>query len=106
MQRGIHHGATLFGAMQDCGPDRWGRVLIERAVRKNILDRKPYQDLDYVLALDDASRIGALRYRAQGGGPFLAAGMGKIPPLVKLAALLNSAHAVHGETETAQDLRY
>src|SRR5665213_3765711 len=28
LQRGAHHGTTLFGAMQDCGPDRWGRVLI------------------------------------------------------------------------------
>jgi serine/threonine-protein kinase HipA len=30
LQRGAHHGRTLFGAMEDCGPDRWGRLLIER----------------------------------------------------------------------------
>ncbi len=121
LRAGPHHSAALFGAMQDCGPDRWGRMLIERAVRKHVLDRKPYQDLDYVLALDDASRIGALRFRAEADGPFLAAGGGaeagrdgagakaggsKIPPVVQLAALLNAANAVHGETETAQDLRY
>ena len=92
--------------MQDCGPDRWGRVLIERAVRKQVLARKPYRDLDCVLALDDTSRIGALRFRADADGPFLAAGHGKIPPLVQLTALLNAANAVHGETETAQDLRF
>lgn len=103
---GPHHSAALFGAIQDCGPDRWGRILIERAVRKHVLDRKPYQDLDYVLALDDASRIGALRFRADANGPFLAAGGGKIPPVVQLAALLNAADAVHRETETAKDLRY
>ncbi len=34
LQRGFQHGKSLFGAIQDCGPDRWGRVLIERAVRK------------------------------------------------------------------------
>jgi serine/threonine-protein kinase HipA len=106
LRRGAHHGPALFGALQDCGPDRWGRVLIERAVRKHLLERKPYQDLDYVLALDDASRIGALRFRADADGPFLAAGAGKIPPLVKLAALLNAADAVHGETDTVSDLRY
>ncbi len=105
LRAGPHHSATLFGAMQDCGPDRWGRMLIERAVRKHVLDRKPYQDLDYVLALDDASRIGALRFRADADGPFLGAGEG-IPPVVQLAALLNAADAVHGETETAQDLRF
>lgn len=38
MQRGAHHGRTLFGAIQDCGPDRWGRNLIERAVRKKHYD--------------------------------------------------------------------
>ena len=31
-QRLALHAATLFGAIQDCGPDRWRRVLIERAV--------------------------------------------------------------------------
>ena len=106
LRAGVQHSATLFGAMQDCGPDRWGRLLIERAVRKQVLERRPYQDLDYVLALDDASRIGALRFRAEADGPFLASSSGKIPPLVQLSALLNAANAVHGETETAQDLRF
>jgi len=106
LRPGAHHGATLFGAMHDCGPDRWGRVLIERAVRKRVLERKPYQDLDFVLALDDAARIGALRFRADADGPFLAASRGKLPPLVSLAALLRATDAIHGETETAADLRF
>jgi len=29
-------------------------MLIERAVRKKVLTQKPYRDIDYVLALDDA----------------------------------------------------
>lgn len=106
LQPGAHHAPALFGAMQDCGPDRWGRQLIERAVAKHILRAKPYQDLDYVLALDDSSRIGALRFRAGEGEPFLAHGGGKLPPVVQLGALLNAADAVHGGGETAGDLRY
>ncbi|MEA3210600.1 MAG: serine/threonine-protein kinase HipA [Chthoniobacter sp.] len=106
LRAGPHHSPVLFGAMQDCGPDRWGRMLIERAVRKHVLDRKPYQDLDYVLALDDATRIGALRFRPEADGPFLASSGGKIPPIVQLGALLHAADAVHRETETANDLRY
>lgn len=106
LQRGAHHGATLFGALQDCGPDRWGRVLIERAVRKKVLPQKPYRDIDYVLALDDASRIGALRFRSDATSPFLAATSGKLPPLVRLSALLHATNAIHSETETAQDLRF
>jgi len=106
LQRGAHHGSALFGAIQDCGPDRWGRVLIERAVRKKVLTQKPYRDIDYVLALDDASRIGALRFRLDAKNPFLAVTHGKMPPLVRLNALLRATDAIHSETETAQDLRF
>src|SRR3989441_1292963 len=106
LQRGAHHGVTLFGAIHDCGPDRWGRLLIERAVRKKVLAQKPYRDIDYVLALDDTARIGALRFRIDGAGPFLAPTSGKLPPLVRLNALLRATDAIHSETETAQDLRF
>jgi len=105
LRPGPQHGKALFGAMQDCGPDRWGRILIERAVRRKVLPRRPYLDIDYVLALDDGSRIGALRFR-EPGGPFLAVTTGRLPPLVRLAALLRAADAVHRDTETAQDLRF
>lgn len=106
LRSGAHHGAALFGAMQDCGPDRWGRLLIERAVRKQVLERKPYQDIDYVLALDDFARVGALRFRVDSAGPFLAASRGRLPPLIELAALLRATEAIHGATETAADLRF
>jgi serine/threonine-protein kinase HipA len=106
LQRGAHHGGTLFGAIQDCGPDRWGRILIERAVRKKVLTQKPYRDIDYVLALDDVARVGALRFRINSESPFLAPATGKLPPLVRLSALLRATDAIHSETETAQDLRF
>jgi serine/threonine-protein kinase HipA len=106
LQRGAHHGKTLFGAFQDCGPDRWGRILIERAVRKKVLAQKPYHDVDYVLSLDDVARVGALRFRINAESPFLAVTAGKFPPLVRLNALLRATEAIHSETETAQDLRF
>ncbi len=106
LQRGAHHGATLFGAIHDCGPDRWGRVLIERAARKKVLPQKPYRDIDYVLAVDDMSRVGALRFRMDSNGPFLATTTEKIPPLVRLNALLRATDAIHNESETSQDLRF
>lgn len=106
LQRGAHHAAALFGAIQDCGPDRWGRMLIERAVRKKVLTQKPYREIDYVLALDDAARVGALRFRIHAESPFLAATTGKLPPLVRLSALLRATDAIHSETATAQDLRF
>ena len=106
LQRGAHHGKALFGAIQDCGPDRWGRILIERAVRKKVLTQKPYRDIDYVLALDDVARVGALRFRFDAESPFLAATTGRLPPLVRLNALLRATDAIHSETETAEDLRF
>ena len=106
LRPGMHHSATLFGAIQDCGPDRWGRVLIERAVRKKLLNQKPYREIDYVLAIDDNSRIGALRFRNNQSEPFQSAATGVIPPIMRLAALLRAADAIHSETETAEDLRF
>ena len=106
LQRGVHHAKSLFGAIQDCGPDRWGRMLIERAVRKKILQQKPYSEIDYVLALDDRPRVGALRFRIDDKTAFLAPTTGKLPPLLRLNALLRATEALHDETETAQDLRF
>jgi len=106
LRAGMQHGRSLFGAMLDCGPDRWGRLLIERAVRKKVLAQKPYRDFDYVLALDDSSRLGALRFRADQSGPFLAPTTGKLPPLVRLQALLRAVDAIHSDAETTEDLKF
>jgi serine/threonine-protein kinase HipA len=106
LRAGTQHSATIFGAIQDCGPDRWGQILIERAVRKKVLTQKPYRAIDYVLALDDSSRLGALRFRQDAATPFLAASTGKLPPLIRLQSLLRAADAVHAETDTAADLRF
>ena len=106
LRPGAQHSAGLFGVIQDCGPDRWGQILIERAVRKHVLTRKPYRAIDYVLALDDASRLGALRFRQDASSPFLAACTGKLPPMIRLQALLRAADAIHAETDTAADLRF
>lgn len=106
LRPGAQHGHALFGAMLDCGPDRWGRLLIERAVRKKVLAQKPYRDIDYVLALDDSTRLGALRFRQDERSSFLAPTIGKQPPLVRLQALLRAADAIHSDAETAADLKF
>jgi serine/threonine-protein kinase HipA len=50
--------------------------------------------------------VGALRFRLNAESPFLAPTSGKLPPLVRLNALLRATDAIHSETETAQDLRF
>jgi hypothetical protein len=37
LRAGAQHSAGLFGTLQDCGPDRWGQILVERAIRKKEL---------------------------------------------------------------------
>ena len=81
-------------------------MLTERAVRKKVLTQKSYRDIDYVLALEDAARVGALRFRLNPESAFLAPITSKLPPLVRLNALLRATDAVHDETETAEDLRF
>ncbi|MBV9531175.1 MAG: type II toxin-antitoxin system HipA family toxin [Bradyrhizobium sp.] len=94
---GPHHtaaGRSIFGAIGDSAPDRWGRVLIQRDERRKAREEKRVPrtllEADYLLGVGDAARQGALRFAEQEGGPFLAAGT-QIPPLIQLPALLGAA---------------
>jgi len=78
MDAAPHHttaGKSLFGAIGDSAPDRWGRALMMRAeARRARNDGEPSRTLweaDYLLLVDDETRQGALRFAAQEGGPFL-----------------------------------
>jgi serine/threonine-protein kinase HipA len=97
--------SALPGALRDTGPDRWGQMLIKRAFRKQGVERT-LSEIDYLLAINDQTRIGALRYRREGEDHFdHDVGPYRVPPLIQLPALLNAADAVHGNSETADDLR-
>lgn len=69
---------SMFGAFSDSCPDRWGRTLLRRweAVRAATERRAPRQltETDYLLAVPDQTRMGALRFSLQPDGPFLADG--------------------------------
>ncbi len=64
-----------FGIFLDSSPDRWGRVLMERreAERARAENRrvKTLGEADYLLGVFDGSRMGALRFKLNPGGPFL-----------------------------------
>lgn len=103
-------GQPLFGAIGDSAPDRWGRVLMRRAERRRAQreHRSPRTvwEGDYLLLVDDESRQGALRFTDRENGPFLADGSApKIPPLVKLPALLTAAQRVLDDRDSEEDLR-
>lgn len=97
--------STLPGALRDTAPDRWGQILVKRAFRKQGIERT-LSEIDYLLAINDRTRIGALRYRREGEESFDHDLRGyRIPPVIQLPALLNAADAVHDNSETADDLR-
>ncbi|MCY3879970.1 MAG: type II toxin-antitoxin system HipA family toxin [Rhodobacteraceae bacterium] len=97
--------SALPGALRDTAPDRWGQQLIRRAFRK-VGEQRTLSEFDYLLAISDRTRIGALRFRREGEETFdHDIGRYRVPPLIRLPALLNAADAVLSNTETAEDLR-
>lgn len=100
----------MFGAIGDSAPDRWGRVLMRRMERRWAEREKrtprTLLEIDYLLLVDDETRAGALRFKADEGGPFLRqSDGGRVPPLVDLPKLLSAAQRVIDEDETDEDLR-
>ena len=104
-------GRTMFGAIGDSVPDRWGRVLMRRAERHRAAaageQPRTLREIDYLLNVDDEARQGALRFAEEPGGPFLAeaGGVVRIPPLVELPKLLNAAERVLADDDRDEDLR-
>ena len=103
-------GRSLFGAIGDSMPDRWGRLLMRRAERRRARQEgrapRALSEADVLLLVDDEARQGALRFSTDPGGPFLAeAGHARIPPFVELPRLLASADRFTANTEGDEDLR-
>src|SRR6266478_1545402 len=101
-------GRRIFGAIGDSAPDRWGHLLIQREERRKAREakREPHtlNEVDYLIAVGDIARQGALRFAEQEGGPFLADGV-QIPPLVRLASLLDASLRLSAGGGTDEDLR-
>jgi serine/threonine-protein kinase HipA len=110
---GAHNTAlsrTMFGAIGDSAPDRWGRRLImraeEQAARKEKRTPRTLTEADYLLGVGDIARQGALRFATEEKGPFLAVeGAAQVPALVELPQLLTAAMRIAEDKETPEDLR-
>ena len=113
LTRGAFHTGgdkPLFGAIGDSAPDRWGRVLMRRVERRRAEAAgetpRTLREIDFLLGVNDEARMGALRFAAEEGGPFLAPpGDTRVPPLIDLPRLLSAAQRVVNEDETDEDLR-
>jgi serine/threonine-protein kinase HipA len=89
--------------LADCSPDRWGRNLILKEHRHAQSETRPARtltDVDFLIAVSDMGRQGAVRISAEPGGPFQAPG-GDIPKVIDLPRLLNAANAVDDDADFA-----
>jgi len=101
---------SMFGAIGDSAPDRWGRILMRRAESKNAMlenrDVRTLSELDYLLGVHDISRQGALRFSYAPDGQYLAeSNTNPVPPLVKLPKLLAATERFIEDKENVEDLK-
>ncbi len=105
----FHTDRALFNAFTDPAPDRWGQTLIRRnELRKASAEgRQPRTllDVDFLILVDDETRLGALRFKEAEDGPFLAATSRPVPPVVDLPRLLSATTRVIDSRESEDDLR-
>jgi serine/threonine-protein kinase HipA len=113
----VREGSLFHGAIADTEPDGWGRRVILRDHAKQrqrarlagaAVDPRALNHLDFLLAVDDINRVGALRFQDEDGAFQRAPEPGRrtTPPLIELNRLFSASRAVETNSETDADLAY
>jgi len=81
-----------FGLFLDSSPDRWGRMLMKRreAIKAREAGEKPVLlfESDFLLGVNDETRMGALRFKTSEDGYFLEHDeLVKVPPIESIRTL-------------------
>lgn len=92
----VSQSKTFFVFLSDCLPDRWGRKLLKRkeAIQANIENRPEQQltDYDYLIGINDETRMGALRFKHKKENSFISATDDyNVPPFENLRKLEQAA---------------
>lgn len=101
--------AGLFGVFSDSAPDRWGRRLMQRQealkARQEGRAAQALTEIDYLLGVDDMTRMGALRFSSDKGQTFLTThGQSpSIPPFVRLRALEEASRNLEKHLSSSQE---
>ena len=98
----------IFSCFSEALPDRWGRTLLNRREQIAAADEKrPVKRLtsfDYLMGIDDATRMGGLRFAKTKGGEFINVDQNlRVPPLASVRELIHAAHEIE-ESEEKQQL--
>jgi len=83
--------ASAFAILMDSAPGSWGWVLMDRresaAARRERREVRALREIDCLVWVQDLTRIGAMRFRASGSGPFLDNSANAAPRVASLAEL-------------------
>lgn len=97
-------GRDIFGCFSDALPDRWGRMLFMR--KEQILAKEEQRlplrisSFDYLLGIDDFSRMGGFRFKEAPDGDFInSSPVLRVPPLTDIRTL----EAASWEIEQSED---
>jgi len=94
----------IFACFSDALPDRWGRTLLNRREQISAAEEKrPVRRLtsfDYLMGIDDASRMGGFRFAETPGGKFINCEASlRVPPLASVRELMHVAHEIEASEE-------
>ena len=94
----------IFGCFGDALPDRWGRLLLNRREQIRAQEEKrPVRKLssyDYLLGIDDYSRMGGFRFKESPDGEFINCDVTlRIPPLTDIQVLVAASMEVEKSEE-------
>lgn len=98
------NGKENFGVFLDAMPDRWGRTLLKRRaaqIAREAGQRVPtLYDIDFLLGVQDESRMGGLRFKLDPNGPFLNDGaVHPVPPISSIRELQHAASIIESDVD-------
>lgn len=94
-----------FGIFLDSMPDNWGRTLMKRrallVAQNEGVSAKTLFDIDYLLGVNDYTRMGALRFKLDPNGPFLDhEPRFSVPPWTEIRDLQYGANLIESNVDT------
>ncbi|WP_300702094.1 type II toxin-antitoxin system HipA family toxin [Bacteroides sp.] len=97
----------IFGCFSDALPDRWGRTLLNRREQISAAEEKRsvrrLSSFDYLLGIDDSSRMGGFRFKETPDGDFInSSNTLRIPPLTNIRELMHACEEIEKSEQENQ----
>jgi len=100
-------GKSNFGIFNDAMPDTWGRTLMKRREAQIAKEEnrvaKNLHDIDFLLGVNDESRMGGLRFKLQEKEPFLNSDQARpIPPWSSIRELQHGISLIESDKDNKE----